>query len=118
MYAGIQMSPDEVVDSRDGCRHSIAEGIVDVPIRLFRQMFGARTAFNGCRALLHNLHPTSNCCLILASYLATGMIPAITIISRLLCLQGTRRSFKYFPKIALLSFCRNMKSAIHVLYAG
>ena len=32
-FAGIQMSPDEVVDSRDGCRHSIAEGTVDVPIR-------------------------------------------------------------------------------------
>jgi len=46
------------------------------------------------------------------------MILAIAIISRLLCLQGTRRSFKYFPKKALLSFCRNMKSAVHVPYAG
>ena len=46
------------------------------------------------------------------------MIPAIAIISRLLCLQGTRGSFKYFPKNALLSFCRNMKSAVHVPCAG
>jgi len=29
------MSPDEVVGSRDGCCHSIAESTVDVPIRLF-----------------------------------------------------------------------------------
>ena len=29
-------------------------------------------------------------------------------------LQGTRGSFKYFPENALLSFCRNMKSAVHV----
>jgi len=35
LHAGIQMSPDEVVGSRDGCRHSIAEGTVDVPIGLF-----------------------------------------------------------------------------------
>ena len=46
------------------------------------------------------------------------MIPAIAIISRLLCLQGTRGSFKYFPKNALLSFCLSMKSAVHVPYAG
>jgi len=46
------------------------------------------------------------------------MIPAIAIISRLSCLQGTHRSFKYFPKNALLSFCRHMKSAVHVPYAG
>ena len=70
------------------------------------------------RALLHNLQLTSNRCLIFASHLATGMIPAISIISRLLCLQGTRGSFKYFPKNALLSFCRNMKSGVHVPYAG
>jgi len=49
---------------------------------------------------------------------ATGMIPAIAIISRLLCLQGTCGSFKYFPRNALLSFCRNIKSAVHVPYAG
>jgi len=70
------------------------------------------------RALLHNLQLTPDRCLIFASHLATGMIPAIAIISRLLCLQGTRRSFKYFPKNALLSFCLNMKSAVHVPYAG
>ena len=70
------------------------------------------------RALLHNLQLTSDCCLIFASHFATGMIPAIAIISRLLCLQGTRGSFKYFTQNALLSFCRNMKSTIHVPYAG
>jgi len=47
------------------------------------------------------------------------MIPAIANICRLLCLQRTRGSFKYFCKITLLLFCRNMKSADHVpLYAG
>jgi len=69
-------------------------------------------------ALLHNLQLTSDRCLIFASHLATGMIPAIDIISRLLCLQVTRGSFRYFPKNALLSFCLNMKSAVHVPYAG
>jgi len=61
-------------------------------------------------ALLHNLQPTPDRCLIFASHLATGMIPAIAIIFRLLCLQGTRGSFRYFrvPKNALLSFCRDM----------
>jgi len=66
------------------------------------------------RALWHNLQLTSDRCLIFASHLATGMIPAIAIICRLLCLQGTHGSFKYFPKNDLLSFCRNMKSAVHV----
>jgi len=70
------------------------------------------------RALLHNLQLTSDRCLTFASHLATGMIPAIAIISRLLCLQWTRGSFKYFPKKALLSFCRNMRSAVYVPYAG
>ena len=70
------------------------------------------------RALMRNLQHTSNYRLIFASHLATGMIPAIAIISRLLCLQGTRGSFKYFPKKVLVSFCRNMKSAVHVPYAG
>jgi len=70
------------------------------------------------RVLLHNLQLTSDRCLIFASHLATGMIPASAIISHLLCLQGTRGSFKYFPKNALISFCRNMKSAVHVPYAG
>jgi len=48
------------------------------------------------------------------------MIPAIGIISCLLCLQGTRGSFKYFPKNSLLSYCHNMtrKSDVHVPYAG
>jgi len=32
-----------------------------------------------CRALLHNLQPTPGRCLIFASHLATGMIPAIAI---------------------------------------
>ena len=70
------------------------------------------------RALLHNLQLTSDRCLIFASHSATGMIPAIAIISLLLCLQGTHRLFKCFPKNALLSFCHNMKSAVHVPYAG
>jgi len=70
------------------------------------------------RALLHNLQFTSDRCLIFASHLPTRMIPAIAIIFRLLCLQGTRGSFRCFPKSALLSFCCNMKSAVHVPYAG
>ena len=69
-------------------------------------------------ALLHNLQVTSDRCLIFASHLANGMIPAIAIISRLLCFQETRGSFKYFPRNVLLSFCRNMKSAVHVPCAG
>jgi len=69
------------------------------------------------RALLHNLQLTSDRWLIFASHLATGMIPAIAMIFRLFCLQGTRGSFKYFPKNAPLSFCRNMKSAVHVPHA-
>jgi len=32
LHTGIQMSPDEVVGSRDSCRHSIAESTVDVLI--------------------------------------------------------------------------------------
>jgi len=48
LYAGIQMSPDEVVGSRDGCCHSIAESTVDVPIRLFWQIFSARNALFSC----------------------------------------------------------------------
>ena len=70
------------------------------------------------RALLHNLQPTSDRLFIFASHLATGMVPAIAIISHLLCLQETHRSVKYFPKNVRLSFCRNMKSAVHVPYAG
>jgi len=48
LHAGIQMFLDEVVGSCDGCRHSIAEGTVDVPIRLFQQIFSARTALFSC----------------------------------------------------------------------
>jgi len=107
-----------MVGSRNGCHHSIAENTVDatVPIRLFGQF--SILAPRCSRALLHNLQLTSARCLVFASHLATGMIPAITIISRLLCLQGTRELFKYFPKNALLSFFRNMKSEVHVPYAG
>ena len=64
------------------------------------------------------LQPTSDCRLILASHLATWMIPAIAIISRLFCLQGKRGLFKYLSKSDPLSFFHNMKSAIHVPYAG
>ena len=70
------------------------------------------------RARLHNLPPASDRSFIFASHFATRMVLAIAIISRLLCLQRTRGSFKYFPKNSLLSFCRNMKSALHVPYAG
>jgi len=42
------MSPDEMVGSRDGGRHIIAESTVDVAIRLFRQFFSARTAMLSC----------------------------------------------------------------------
>jgi len=48
LRAGIQMSPDEVVGSCDGCRHSIAESTVDVPILLFWQILSARTASFSC----------------------------------------------------------------------
>jgi len=48
LHAGIQMSPDEVVGSRDGCRHSIAESTVDVPICLFQQIVSACTALFLC----------------------------------------------------------------------
>ena len=48
LYAGVQMSSDEVVGSRDGGCHSIAESTVDVPIRLFWQMSSARTALFSC----------------------------------------------------------------------
>jgi len=48
LHAGIQMSLDEVVGSRDGCRHPIAESTVDVPIHLFWQIFSARIALFSC----------------------------------------------------------------------
>ena len=110
------MSPDEVVGSRD---------VVTIPSQkaLLMCLYVSSGKFSvlapRCsRALLHNLQLTSDRCLIFASHLAARMIPAIAIISRLLCLQGTRWLFKYFPKNALLSFCHNMKSAVHVPYAG
>jgi len=56
------------------------------------------------RTLLHNLQPTSDQSLIFANHVATGMFPAIAIISRLLCLQGMRGSFKYFSKNAYFHF--------------
>jgi len=120
LHAGIQMSPDEVVGSCDGCRHSIAESTV---CTMFMCTYVSSGKFSvlaqRCsRALLHNLHLTSDRCLIFASHLSTGIFPAIAIISRLLCLQKTRGSLKYFLKNALLSFCRNMNSAVPVLYAG
>jgi len=46
--ACIQMSPDEVVGSRDSCCHSIEESTVDVPISLFWQIFNACTALFLC----------------------------------------------------------------------
>jgi len=48
LHAGIQISPDEVVGSRDGCRHSIAERTVDMPVRLFQQIFSACNALFPC----------------------------------------------------------------------
>ena len=48
LHACIQISPDEVAGSRDGCHHSITEGTVDVPMRLFRQIFSARTVLLLC----------------------------------------------------------------------
>jgi len=74
------MSPDEVVGSRDGCRHSIAESTVDVPIRLFQSNFSV-LAPRCSRALLHNLQPTSDRCLIFASHFATGLIDVAFITS-------------------------------------
>jgi len=48
LHAGIQMSPDEVVGTRDSSRHSIAESTVDAPMRLFWQIFSARTSLFSC----------------------------------------------------------------------
>jgi len=110
------MSPDEVVGSRDVVAIPSQKALLMCPYVSSRKF--SVLAPRCSRALLHNLQLTSDRCLIFASHLATGIIPLIVIISRLLCLQGTRRPFKYFPKNALLSFCRNMKSAVHVPYAG
>ena len=70
LQASIQMSPDEVVGSRDNCCHSMAESTVDVSIRVFWQISSCS------RVLLHDLQLTSDRCLIFASQLATGMFPA------------------------------------------
>jgi len=89
------MSPDEVVGSRD---NKIKQHTV-VAIPSQKALLMCPHASSGkflvlaprcSRALLHNLQLTSDGCLIFASHLATGMIPAIAIISRFLCLQGTR----------------------------
>jgi len=117
LHAGIQMSPDEVVGSRDSYRHSIAESTDDDAHTSLLAKISV-LAPRCSRALLHNLQVTSDRCLVFGRHLATGMISAIAIISHLLCLQGTRGSFIYFPKNALLSFGSNMKSAVHVPYAG
>ena len=84
LHAGIQTSPDEVVGSCDGCRYSIVESTVDVPYDSSGK-FSVLTP-RCSRSLLHNLQLTSDRCLIFASHLATGMIPAIAIISHLVCL--------------------------------
>ena len=70
------------------------------------------------RALLHNLQPTSDCCLILASHLFGYQKDACNC-HHLSPFMSPRdaRVVKYFPKNALLSFCRNMKSAVPVPYA-
>jgi len=97
------MSPDEVVGSRDGCRHSAIPS--QKALLMCRYVSSGKFSVlepRCCRALLHNLQLTSDRCLIFAIYLATGMIPAIAMISRLLCFKGTRGSFKYFPQNTLL----------------
>ena len=48
-------------------------------------------------ALLHNLQLTSDRCLICVSHLATGMIPAIAIISRLLMSPWDARVVQVLP---------------------
>jgi len=116
LHAGIHLPPHEVVGSHDGDRHSIAESTVDVPMRLFRQIFIARTALFSCPSAqsaayiwspfdfcepFGNRKSPCNCHYFLPS-----------------CLQGMRRLLKYFPQSALISFSRNMKSTIHVPYAG
>ena len=100
LQAGIQMSPDEVVGSRDGCRNSIAESTVDVPIRLSGKF--PVLAPRCSRALSHNLQLASDHYLIFASHSATGKILAIAIIFRLLCLQG--RAGRSNPSLRTLCF--------------
>ena len=57
---------NEVECNYDDCRHSVAEGTVDVPMRLLEQISSFRTA----RTLWHNLQPSSDHYLILASHLS------------------------------------------------
>ena len=56
--------------SRVGCRISVAEDTVDVPIRLLRLSV---LTLHCSRALWHNLQPASDRCLQHASHLATGI---------------------------------------------
>jgi len=100
LHAGIQMSSDEVVCSRDGCVIPSQKALLMCPY--FSCGKFSVLAPRCSRALMHNLQSTSDRCLIFASHLATGMTPAIAIISRHLCLQGTRKWFKYFLQNALL----------------
>jgi len=116
LHAGIQMSPVEMVCSRDSCRHSVAEGTVDVPIGLFRQIFSARTAlfsrpfswsaayiwspFDFCKPFRYRNDPC-NC-----HHFSPYMSP------------GDALAFKYFSTNALPLFCRTRKSAVRMPYAG
>jgi len=56
------------------------------------------------RALLHNLQPTSDRCLIFASHLATGMVPAMAIISRLYVFKGRSGSSNTFLRTLCFHF--------------
>jgi len=86
-----------------------------VPIHLLRQFSVLAPHYS--RAFWHNLQPASDRCLIFASHFATRIISAIAIISLLLCLRGTRGSFKYFHKNALVFILPYVKSAVHVPHA-
>jgi len=52
-----------------------------------------------------------------ASHLSTGIIPAISSFLTLYVSMGRAGREMYFPRNFLLSFYRNMKSAVHVSYA-
>ena len=70
-------------------------------------------------SLGHNLQPTSDHFdYSICKLFGYQNDPCDCLLSSHLYLQGTCRSFKCFPMNALLSFCRNMKSAVHVPYAG
>ena len=62
LHAGIQMSPDEVVGSHDGCRHSIAKALLICPCVSSGK--SSVLAPRCSRALFHNLQLTSDRCLI------------------------------------------------------